>query len=304
MRFDFSGARTFLQYINNEVALEKVISHPAYQAVMSHNNQFAFGMTPSDIADALAGEDTPFYGLNGVRGNLNRIAEAIECIKGRADEWVRIIKEEISYLLPEQSLDNIVIYPIVGYDTGIGHNGAVCMNLNSEKYLSDPQEMLYVAIHEVFHVIYERIHKLTKLRDLHTLQQFMDFFFIMFQNEGYAVYAALRRRKKDGYMGRKQDRVLSDYVVLQDPEEMRKHIDEFLSVVDWFAELDSVDIDDFIARTFGPMRLTYRVGCELICRIEKELGVEAVRQAVYLSGSDFYSQYAYLLEQDYSVGME
>ncbi|HSQ18223.1 MAG TPA: hypothetical protein VLM83_11025 [Anaerolineales bacterium] len=43
------------------------------------------------------------------------------------------------------------------------------------------------------------------------------------------------------------------------------------------------------------MRLTYRLGCELLRRIESTYGLAAVRHAFTLDGNDFIKRYQYLL---------
>ncbi len=42
---------------------------------------------------------------------------------------------------------------------------------------------------------------------------------------------------------------------------------------------------------FGPRRLTYRMGCELIRRIERAYGLEAVREGFYLGGDEWLRKY-------------
>ena len=54
--------------------------------------------------------------------------------------------------------------------------------------------------------------------------------------------------------------------------------------------------DEYLECCFGPMRLTYRMGCELIRRIESVYGREAVRDAFYLDGDRFLETYKGLLE--------
>ncbi len=167
MQFDFGGAQQFLAYLNGKMPLGQALDHPSYKAVFQHARMFGNGLTAQDVENALAGKPSPFYGTESLKDNLPRITALLNLLDERQGEWRAIMKAELAHLFPNENL-NITIYPILGYDMGIGLNGAVCMNLNCAAYLSAPMEFLFYAIHECTHVIYERCHRIPTLAEICT----------------------------------------------------------------------------------------------------------------------------------------
>ncbi|HSQ18222.1 MAG TPA: hypothetical protein VLM83_11020 [Anaerolineales bacterium] len=209
MQFDFSGAQQFLAYLNGQAPLRHVLNHPAYKIVSRHAQMFWGGITAQDVENALAGKPSPFYGLERLRDNLPRITALLDLLDTRQAEWCATIEAELLYLFPGKSL-NITIYPILGYDMGIGLDGLVCMNLNCAAYLDAPLEFLFYALHECVHVIYERCHHLPTLPEVRTPAEWRSYFNLWTQNEGFAVYEPLRLREKLGGLGERDYRVLFD----------------------------------------------------------------------------------------------
>lgn len=289
MRICTSGARLFLAFLDGQISSSELMSHPAYQAVASHCLQYGDGMVPDDLDRSLRGEPSPFYGLKTVRENLPLTLTLLADIERNGEAWCREADAALRTLLPDEPLDEIVVYPIIGYDMGIGHRGVVCMNANSPAYWDRPEEFLYYMIHEVFHVIYERHHVIPRIAELAAPEQWLSFFHLMLQNEGFAVYAPLALRQERGHMDER------DYLVLADPERMREHIAALLSSHRLVASDLSLNFAGYCDHLFGPMRLTYRVGCEMIRRVESVYGFAEVKKAAMLCGDEFWSRYGELL---------
>ena len=57
-----------------------------------------------------------------------------------------------------------------------------------------------------------------------------------------------------------------------------------------------LDRDMYLECCFSLQRLTYRIGCELIRRIEVRYGVDEARKAFYLDCNRFVEAYQWLLE--------
>lgn len=289
MKISFSGAELFISYLDEKVTLDEVMEHESYKAVFSHGEHFNNRLTKQDIENALKGQSTPFYGLENLFENLPRIKKLIKKIEKNQLQWLKDVSDVFSSLLPAEDLTHITIYPIIGYDAGIGLENAVCMNLNWNQYLNDPHEFLYFMIHEVFHVLYERIHRIPPLKAVVTPEDWFFYFTLFVQNEGYAVYAPFDLRVKRGHL---TDR---DYVVLCDEKKIEEHITMFMDTLHLLEK--QLTLDEYCNHVFGPKRLTYRVGCELIRRIEKNYGFEAVKEGVYLDADQFFSRYNHLLTE-------
>lgn len=290
MKISFSGAELFISYLDKEATLDEVINHESYERVFSHGEHFNNRVTKEDIENALKGQSTSFYGLETLTENLPRIKNLIKEIEKHQLQWLKDVSKVFSSLLPEEDLTNIVIYPIIGYDAGIGLENTVCMNLNWNQYLNNPHEFLYYMIHEVFHVLYERIHRIPPLKAVVTPEHWLSYFTLFVQNEGYAVYAPFNLRVKRGHL------TDQDYVVLCSKKRIGKHIEMFMKTRH-LLEHKALSSDEYCTHVFGPERLTYRVGCELIRRIEKNYRFEAVKKGIYLDADQFFSKYKHLLTE-------
>jgi hypothetical protein len=305
IQFDFSGVDLFLAYLNGHAALEEVLEHPAYQAVRLHMERFSnllsarerggqppvpAGFTAEDVEKALKGKRSPFHGLEGLEAKLPGIKAFLKLLWERSPEWSETIQQTLAGLLPEET-GEITVYPILGYDMGIGLNGAACLNLNCEAYLDEPEEFLFYAIHECIHVVYERHHHIAPLRQVTSPAEWRSYFNLWVQNEGYAVYAPLKLRMERGRLNER------DYRVLFEAEEMAKHRRALVRILDRFDRDQSLSPEQYLKFCFGPRRLTYRVGADLIRRIEQAEGLEAVRQAFYLEADEFMRSNRHLLKE-------
>lgn len=288
MQFDFSGAQQFLAYLDRKIPLGQVLDHPAYKTVFRHAQMFGGGLTPQDVENALTGKPSPFYGLAALSDNLPRIMALLKFHLECQAEWCATIEAELRYLFPGESL-NITVYPILGYDMGIGLHGSVCMNLNCAAYLDAPMEFLFYAIHECTHVIYERRHHIPALTIVCTAVQWRSYFNLWTQNEGFAVYAPLRLREKLGGLGER------DYQVLFDASQLDIHRQAYWHALERLLVEQLLPKDEYLEICFGEMRLTYRIGCELLRRIERSFGLEAVQEAFRLGSDDFIDHYNFLL---------
>jgi hypothetical protein len=288
IRFDFSGVEQFLACLEGGSSPEQVFAHPAYQTVALHARQFGTGLNARDIENALAGGPSPFYGLVGLRPNLPRITHLLTCLRQQAGGWSAVIEFELRTLFLEEKQD-ITIYPILGYDMGIGLDNSVCMNLNCPAYLDESLEFLFYAVHECTHVLYERHHSIPALADIHTPAEWRSYFNLWTQNEGFAVYASLNLREKLGHLNER------DYRVLLDRPDLEFHRLEYLSALGQLLDKTPLDRDAYLEICFGDRRLTYRLGCELLRRIEHTHGLTAVQQAFFMTGDEFIERYKHLL---------
>lgn len=287
-QFDFSGTRQFLAHLDGKISLEQVLDHPAYKAVFRHAQMFGTNITTQDVEAALADQPSPFYGLGTLRDNLSGIAALLDLLDECQSGWCAAIETELMHLFPSESM-NITLYPIIGYDMGIGLDGSVCMNLNHTAYLNTPMEFLFYAIHECTHVIYERRHHIPTLAEVCTPAQWRSYFNLWTQNEGFAVYAPLRLREKLGALNER------DYQVLFSASQLEIHRLAYWHALERLSEEKLLPRDEYLEICFGEMRLTYRIGCNLLQCIEHSCGLEAVREAFMSDSNDFIERHKFLL---------
>ena len=296
MKFDFTGAHIFLAYLEGNGSVEEVLSHPAYRVVCHHADHWGGAVIDEKaLLDGLEGKDSPFYGLSNTHQNIQAIEALLEHVQQHADHWSRSASDELKRLLPREDVESITVYPIIGYDVGIGLSDSVCMSLNSSFYQKNPQEFLSTMIHEGFHVLYERIHGGPRLDSLTSQEQWRSLFLTMLQNEGFAVYAPLKLRQERGYTMDTGHPLHRDYAQLYEPHAMAESISLFQRSLETITHGPLLDHHEYLQMIFGPQRLTYRVGCELMRRIESVHGFKALQQAVYFSGTNIYAQYGGLL---------
>ncbi|MAT41819.1 MAG: hypothetical protein CL609_05720 [Anaerolineaceae bacterium] len=289
MYFDLSGAELFLAYLEGKTSEKDIFEHPAYQIVLKHAEKFSSALTDNDINNALQGKQSNFYGLNNVAKNTMRIKAFLETLRSNQNAWSDIVHEALLDFFPDENL-KIPIYPIIGYDKGIGFNGAVCLNLNCVSYLNEPFEFLAYIIHECIHVIYERYHHIPNLDEVITPAQWKNYFSLWTQNEGYAVFVP--------YQFRLQHRLMDepDYQVLSNSDQIKENKSAFLDVWNWLDKNEPHTQEEYLESCFGSQRLTYRVGCLIYQKIEEQGGRAATQEAFLMDWNKFLQQYMVLLK--------
>jgi len=289
VKIDFSALECFEDFLAGGQPLEAVFNHPAYQIIRAHGQRFGVKIGLAEVEQALRGEDSPFYGLRNLAANLPRIHKLAETIRAQRGVWQAIAEAEIRRLLPEENLDGITIYPLHGYDMGIGMLDTVCMNLNIERYLREPREFLYYLIHEAMHVVYERCHTVEQAALMTTPARQQAYFGLWVQSEGFAVYAPLRLRTENG------DLADADYQTLLDPAALKDSLRICHEIRQMLQSDAPLPPDEFLRQIYGSHRVTYRVGCEILRRIEQRMGPQALKAAFLLKGEDFLEQFDSLI---------
>jgi len=212
----------------------------------------------------------------------------VAVIRNQEQAWREGAEKALLRLFPEADLD-VTVYPIVGYDMGIGLSGVACLNCNYDGYLNDPREFLFYAVHECVHVIYERLHAVPALRQVATAADWLAYFCLWLQNEGYAVYAPLGMRREAGALDER------DYRVLVDKPQMDRLRRDALAALTELSSGRMLARERYLDLCFGASRITYRAGCDLVRLIEKTEGIAAVRRAFRLDGRNYVSAYGRLL---------
>ncbi len=87
-----------------------------------------------------------------------------------------------------------------------------------------------------------------------------------------------------------------DYRVLIDPRQVEDHRLAFLEAQETLQSDALLAQEQYLEICFGDRRLTYRMGCELIRRIERAYGMDAVREGFYMSGEEWVRKYRGLIE--------
>ena len=296
MQIDWTGAERFLSYVRGQVSLSTVWNHPAYEVVKAHASLLGRDLTRQDLRRAVNGEETVFS-LADPTINQQRIPRLIAHVQSHERQWSDQIERHLERIAPDADTSDVVVHLGIGYDMGVGVSGGAYINVNTPLFLRKPRQLLYTAIHEASHVLYEGEHDSRDRLGPSPLQSENQqaVWNTVFQTEAYATYAPLELRRADGNMGGDEHPVSDDYRLLQDDSQLRRLVEEY----DSFRERlhrESVPRESLVYHLFGGSRLPYRVGCAMVEEIERCEGLEGVRAGFQTGPDEFPERYDWTLD--------
>lgn len=299
MRIDHSAAKQFLSYIDGDIPFSEVWRHPAYALAREHAELLDRDLRPEDIRQAQDDEQTSSTFGEGPSEKREQIAQLIAEVQSNEEAWIEQITQALTRVTPDERVSDIPVFLAVGYSSGLGLADGAYINLNEPLFLQQPRQLLYTAIHESSHVIYERVHGTANEV---TPDQFRSeegqrhVFDTVFHTEAYATYTPLALRRDDGNVGIHDHAICEDYSVCADETRMEEHVEEYDSVRDEIAD-GTMSRETFLSNLFGKRRLPYRVGCALLEGIEEKEGMDAVREGFYLDSDEFIEKYDWVIDE-------
>jgi len=292
LRIDWHPVDMFIAFLDGHATVEQVLAHPAYAAIGRHLRLTAgIDLSPQHLLAAVAGDQSPFYGLRNVHANRGAIEAFAREGKAESARWLAEATDLLCAICDPGELAGVTVYPVVGYDAGIGLDEVACLNVSWPGYLADPQEFAYMISHEVCHVVYKRTRPLPSLAESTPAGGWRQLFWRMTQDEGYAVYLSLRMRRERGHMGTIDNPILADYQVIADELSTKEHLNSWVDADLKLARGAGDDPKTASDLAFGPRRLTYRAGCAVVDRIQASEGDTAVRQAFRLPPAEYIARY-------------
>lgn len=299
MKFDDAAAAQFFAYTTGEASLDSVWTHPAYKITRRHASLLGQDFSKADIREALNGTETPFGQFEDLSSTHDRVDTLRTHVADVASDWQRTADQTLTRVTPDADLASIPVHLGVGYSFGIGLQDGAYLNLNEPLFAEDPRQLLYAAIHESSHVVYDRLHSFSdelSVADLGSIDGQQRVFATLFHTEAFATYTPLSLRRSDGAMGEHDHLVSRDYAVLSDTDRLAALVEEYDASRDRLAE-SVCPPDAVLEPIYGPSRLPYRVGCALLMELERERGLDAVQEAFTVSPQTFLSRYDSLLDQ-------
>lgn len=252
----------------------------------------------------MTNKQTPFSGVENLDENKNQIIQLMEHIRENEREWGNLIESHLKRITPDEELGDVTLYLGIGYELGIGLQDGAYVNLNEPLFLKNPRQLLYMALHESSHVLYDRVHNFSEVlgpEKLETHDGQREFFNTLFHTEAFATFTPLRLRKEEGDAWDYDHPVCEDYQVVSEETQLRRFVEKY----DAFRETlkkDSVSPRTLLNHTFGDDRLPYRVGCAFLARIEEELSLDEVRETFYMSPDRFIEKYDWVLDEYRTAG--
>ena len=297
MRVDPSAAEQYLSYLDGEVPRSKVWNHPGYEVVREHAALLGRDLTPEDLSGGADEERSAFPTPETVSENRSRIDRFVDRVRARESELIDRIERALRRVTPDADTSDVTVHLGVGYSIGIGVRSGAYVDLNESLFHRLPCELLYTAIHESSHVLYEREHDAIgglgpdplESEDQRAVWN------TVFHTEAFATYTPLELRRSDGTVGDDDHPLREDYAVLSDDERMEDLVVEYDSFRERIRH-GSVSPEELFTRLFGGSRLPYRVGCALVAGIERTEGPDAVRDAFYTDSVEFPERYDWALD--------
>ncbi len=295
MKLDLGGIESFYAYQEGKIKKQKLLDHPAYKTVFKHGQKFGREMSPEDIEKAIKGEQSLFYGLDNLEENKQRIEETLKKVSEDSTTWFAEIKDVLAGFFPRFTLNQLTVYPIIGYDVGIGLDNNICLNVNEPLYLNDYREFFPMVGHEGFHALYNQVRSFPSVRDLDTSQKRLDFFYSLIQNEGYAVFIAWKIRRGKGLQFYDHP-LLKDFKYVESSPSSRLW-ENFRKIKYLIETKPEMTLEEYLETAFGAGRLTYRLGGVLVRAIGEEYGEKGLQEGACLSGEDFFDHFQHLVKK-------
>ena len=299
MEFDETPAEWFLSYADGDRPLDAVWGHPAYRDVVQpHADLLGRDLDREAVRAAMDGRDTAFGDVSALAENRAEVESLLSLVEDRAADWVAVADSQLERITPEAELSEVPVYLAIGYEFGIGLGDGAFVDVNEPLFFQEPRQLLYVAIHESSHVLYDRVHGFSEELGAADLTPAGDqelAFETLFHTEAYATFTPLSLRRDDDALGRRDHLVCADYAVLDDDDRLADLVAEYDAFRERLAA-EGVAPAALLEKVFGPSRLPYRVGCVLLDRLERTRGIDAVRRGFHLDPATFLSEYDHVLD--------
>jgi hypothetical protein len=287
--YDFSFAELAIRYLetNDSTYLREIASLEATEHLLNHANQFNYSV-PAGSAFELSA-----YLLSHYLDD----AKAIENIK----ENLRFARDSIALTdfpqniclqyLPEEFAFTGKLFFTVGYDLGVVFGNNTSLNIAHSRFLENPQEMKYYAIHELHHAGFVQLkdNQMPSL-NISTYKEMAELIEYFTHLEGMGTYAPFAIRKQQSAI-----ELDPDYVVLMDSLKMEDLEKKFFEIYFHFKNhpeklLITEDWQRFSPMTDGK-RLWYRVGAHMAKKIDEKKGREKLIEFLNKSPESFVNTY-------------
>lgn len=291
MNVDYSYVDVIFKIIDDKSNIDELKNNVGYQTIMLHSHNTGNDFSLRKIENAVKDISDNAYGLKNLLKNIERIKILYEVLKNKENEWLEEVKMYVSRLFNDIDYNIITIYPVIGYDIGIGLDKKVCVNLNSEICLNDYRELISIIIHETTHICYDFIHGSTiDSLEIETVGDMKNILEKLIQYEGVGVFSAEEYRVKHN-LPNSGSRIQEDYEVLTNKDKRLELLGEYRELSDDLLSGRLRDEKEFMERGFGQTKLVHRLGYSIFTQINEDKGIDGVREAINMSNKDFVEKF-------------
>lgn len=291
MNIDYSYLDTFLRIFDEKGDIDELKDNVGFKTVITHSQRVGNDFNLRNIEDAIKGKSDRGYGLRNLLTNVERIKKLYNTLKLEEREWLGEVKANAEKLFGDIDHQATTIYPIIGYDIGIGLNGIVCVNLNSEICLKDYRELISIIIHEITHIYYDSIHgSILDYLKVDTLTDMKNILNRSIQYEGAGIFSAEEYRINNK-LPNTGSPIQEDYEILIDKDKGLELFREYKELLDDLMSGKVKDKEEFMERGFGQSKMTHRLGYSVFTKINENRGIKGVREAINMSNKDFVEEF-------------
>lgn len=291
MQVDYSYIETIFRIIEEGLDIHELENNEGFQTVIDHAQLTGNEFSIKNVEDAIKGVNDNAYGLRNLLNNIERIKDLYELFKEQEDKWLKEVVKHIEKLFVDANHKVTKIYPVIGYDIGIGLNNKVCINLNSEILLQDYRELISIIIHESSHTYYESIHgSILELLKIKTPMDMKNLLNSAIQYEGVGIFSAEEYRTVNN-LPKTGSPIREDYNISINDKSYMELFEEYKKLARDLINGDIKDSEEFMSRCFGELKLTHRLGYSIFSEINRKRGIRGVRDAIKMSNENFAEEF-------------
>ena len=263
--------------------LTEITNHTA--AMKTHAHAIRFGNTKKSI--------TSFWKailkqLSNNNNLIDYVKDSLTFIHNESGTFNELLKDLWNYFPKDTNLRS-TLYAILGYDIGIVSEGSALLNLGHKQFQEDQREILFMALHELHHVVYTAYNPIFDLTKINMTNQLCDVIRYCTHMEGLAVFSTLEQRKSSKVLRNR------DYQLFLDDKARNKRLSEFFDVLTDLEIRGAKPLHEndwkVLDRMSGRDRLWYVAGAHMAQMIETKFGRETLNETIRLGPDDFFKKY-------------
>ena len=226
--------------------------------------------------------------LSKKKNLIDYVKQSLTFIHNETTTFDKLLKE-LWKEFPEGTHLRSVLYTNLGYDIGVVSEGCALINIGHEDFHKNSQEILFMSMHELHHVVYTAYNTFFDLTQVHRFDQLFDVVKYCTHMEGLAVYCTLEPRRAAKALNNR------DYQLFLDEKARSKRVSGYFDIL---TDIEvrggaSLQEDDWnvLERMSDRNRLWYVTGAHMAQIIDKKLGHDTLLETIRMGPDYFFKMY-------------